>query len=83
MRPVVGSSVEQLRSSFTGTYTLERELGRGGMAVVFLATDTKHQRPARPESKIGRIWGCVSRAAPAELAIQRVGAGERRPQLLY
>ena len=45
MRPVVGSSVEQLRSSFTGTYTLERELGRGGMAVVFLATDTKHQRP--------------------------------------
>jgi serine/threonine-protein kinase len=26
-------------------YTLEREVGRGGMATVYLATDTKHHRP--------------------------------------
>ena len=26
-------------------YRFERELGRGGMATVFLATDTKHDRP--------------------------------------
>src|SRR5690349_9331171 len=35
-------------------YTVARELGRGGMAVVFLARDLKHQRPVaikvlRPE----------------------------------
>src|SRR5512138_1809159 len=35
-------------------YTLERELGRGGMATVYLATDRKHKRPValkvlRPE----------------------------------
>ncbi len=35
-------------------YTLERELGRGGMATVYLATDLKHKRPValkvlRPE----------------------------------
>jgi hypothetical protein len=26
-------------------YVLERELGRGGMAVVYLALDLKHKRP--------------------------------------
>ena len=26
-------------------YVLERELGRGGMAVVYLVRDVKHQRP--------------------------------------
>jgi serine/threonine protein kinase len=28
-----------------GSYALERELGRGGMATVFLAHDLKHDRP--------------------------------------
>jgi eukaryotic-like serine/threonine-protein kinase len=27
-----------------GAYTIERELGRGGMATVFLARDLKHHR---------------------------------------
>jgi serine/threonine-protein kinase len=35
----------QLEAGLTGQYTLLRELGRGGMATVFLATDLKHDRP--------------------------------------
>ncbi|MEP6574659.1 MAG: SUMF1/EgtB/PvdO family nonheme iron enzyme, partial [Gemmatimonadota bacterium] len=35
----------QLQAGLTGTYTIQRELGRGGMATVFLAQDLKHDRP--------------------------------------
>ncbi|HEY8105383.1 MAG TPA: serine/threonine-protein kinase, partial [Gemmatimonadales bacterium] len=35
----------QLMAGLAGQYTLERELGRGGMATVFLAQDLKHKRP--------------------------------------
>lgn len=33
-----------LQDGLAGTYTLEREVGRGGMATVFLAHDIKHDR---------------------------------------
>ena len=33
---------EQLQESLGAVYTIERELGRGGMATVFLARDVKH-----------------------------------------
>ncbi|HEY6224894.1 MAG TPA: serine/threonine-protein kinase, partial [Gemmatimonadales bacterium] len=43
-----------MRASLAGRYTIERELGRGGMATVYLARDLKHDRPValkvlRPE----------------------------------
>jgi TolB-like protein len=43
-----------LRTAVADRYTVERELGHGGMAVVFLAQDLKHHRPVaikvlRPE----------------------------------
>src|ERR1019366_4871663 len=34
-----------LRDALAGRYTLERELGQGGMATVYLAHDVRHERP--------------------------------------
>ena len=34
----------RLAAALTGRYTIERELGRGGMATVYLARDVKHAR---------------------------------------
>src|SRR2546425_4467145 len=46
--------VGRLRTALAGRYTIERELGHGGMATVYLARDLKHDRPValnvrRPE----------------------------------
>src|SRR5881628_576336 len=46
--------VSRLTTALAGRYTIERELGRGGMATVYLARDLKHDRPValkvlRPE----------------------------------
>src|ERR671910_1102418 len=36
--------LDKIRSAFSDTYTIDRELGRGGMATVYLAQDAKHER---------------------------------------
>ena len=53
----------QLRTSLEGRYEVERELGRGGMAHVFLARDRKFDRSVaikvvRPElsAALGSGW---------------------------
>ncbi|MBT8487314.1 MAG: protein kinase [Gemmatimonadetes bacterium] len=39
------SVVDRLNEALEGQYRVEREIGRGGMAVVYLAEDVKHHRP--------------------------------------
>ena len=46
--------VWRFRAVLAGRYTIERELGQGGMALVYLAQDARHHRPValkvlRPE----------------------------------
>src|SRR5690349_7715380 len=70
----------QLAASLAGRYTVGREIGRGGMATVFLARDTKHDRPValkilNPE--LGAVLG-VERF----LAEIRVTANLQHPNLL-
>ncbi len=36
--------IDRLRNALDGAYTVDRELGRGGMSAVFLAQDCKHGR---------------------------------------
>ncbi len=40
----MADSVARLRAALADHYAIERELGRGGMATVYLASDLKHRR---------------------------------------
>ena len=41
---MTAEAFDQLASALSDHYTIERELGRGGNAVVYLAHDVKHDR---------------------------------------
>src|SRR6476619_2891707 len=44
-----------LRDALADRYAIERELGRGGMAVVFLAQDLRHDRPVALKVLLGEL----------------------------
>jgi serine/threonine protein kinase/Tfp pilus assembly protein PilF len=70
----------RLNAALVGRYTLDRELGRGGMATVYLADDLKHHRKValkvlRPE--LGSLLG------PERFAREiQVAAGLTHPHIL-
>ncbi|HEX7918011.1 MAG TPA: serine/threonine-protein kinase, partial [Gemmatimonadales bacterium] len=69
-----------LAAALADRYRLERELGAGGMAVVYLATDLKHQR----QVAVKVLRADVASAAGAErfLAEIRITAGLDHPRIL-
>ncbi len=72
--------LERLRSALAGRYRINRELGRGGMATVYLADDLKHDREVavkvlRPE--LGALLG------PDRFAREiRIAAALNHPHIL-
>jgi eukaryotic-like serine/threonine-protein kinase len=57
-------ALSQLNRALAGGYAVEREIGRGGMATVYLAHDVKHDRKvaikilhAESQSKSGEVNG--------------------------
>ena len=47
--------IDRLNAALQGRYTIQRELGSGGMATVYLAEDLKHRRQA-----LYAVWGTSS-----------------------
>ncbi len=69
-----------LQDGVAGRYTLERELGRGGMAIVFLAHDLKHDREVA--IKVVRPELAVALGAERFLREIRIAAQLQHPHIL-
>src|SRR5262249_54058230 len=72
--------VDQLNAALEGRYVIEREIGRGGMATVYLARDLKHQRRVALkllEPELGAVLG-----ADRFLSEIRAPANLQHPNLL-
>src|SRR6185436_2510372 len=78
--PSVSTVRDQLQHSLGAAYVLEREVGRGGMATVYLARDPKHNRHVALkvlDPELGAVLG-----AERFLSEIRVTAGLQHPNLL-
>lgn len=77
---MTSAQLDRLGAGLTGRYTVEQELGHGGMATVYLAHDLKHHRKVaikvlRPE--LGALLG------PERFAREiRIAAGLSHPHIL-
>ena len=73
-------SPEALESALAGRYRLEREIGRGGMAIVFLAADLRHDR--RVAIKVMRPEVAISLGRERFLREIHIAAGLSHPNIL-
>jgi hypothetical protein len=57
--PTMPDAPPKLAEALSGRYTIERELGAGGMATVYLAQDVKHRRKVavRMEGRLAALTG--------------------------
>ena len=71
---------QRLQTGLTGRYTIERELGQGGMALVFLARDLRHDR--KVALKVLRPEISVEVGAERFLREIKMAAGLTHPHIL-
>ena len=80
-RAAAGEAVlATLSAALSGHYTIERELGRGGMATVYLARDLRHRRPVA--MKVLRPDLAASVGAERFLREVEVASGLTHPHIL-
>ena len=58
--------LERLQEALVSRYRIERELGRGGMATVFLARDLRHDREVAIKVLLPHVAAALSSTACAE-----------------
>ena len=73
-------TVSRFPATLAGRYRVEREIGRGGMAIVFLAHDTAHDRPVAV--KVLRPSARARVGAARFLAEIRTTAALRHPHIV-
>ena len=72
--------LQDLQAALGSAYVIERELGRGGMATVYLAHDTRHQR--RVALKVVRPELAATLGPDRFLHEIRIAAGLQHPHIL-
>ncbi|MEO8479346.1 MAG: serine/threonine-protein kinase [Gemmatimonadota bacterium] len=73
-------SLDTLKAALSDRYTIERELGQGGMATVYLAHDIKHNR--KVAIKVLREDLAASMGAPRFLREIQIAAQLQHPNIL-
>jgi tetratricopeptide (TPR) repeat protein len=69
----VADLLPKLQAAFAGRYAIERELGRGGMATVYLAQDLKHRRSVA----IKVLWPELAAAIGRERFLREIETAAR------
>ena len=76
----MSESLASLRASLSGRYEIERELGAGGMATVYLATDVRHER----QVALKVLRGDLAKSLGADRFLReiRIAANLNHPHIL-